>query len=52
MDRGAWQFTVHSIAESDTTEVIKHACMHAKMSISQIIIWEYILIDRGLIPVS
>ena len=38
MDRGGWQFTVHSIAESDTTEVIKHACMHAKMSISQIII--------------
>ena len=34
MDRGTWKFTVHSIAELDTTEVIKHA----KMRRSQIII--------------
>ena len=26
MDRGAWQATVHRVAESDTTEVTEHAC--------------------------
>ena len=30
MDRGAWQATVHRVAESDTIEVTEHACMHAK----------------------
>ena len=29
MDRGAWQATVHRVAESDTIEVTEHACMHA-----------------------
>ena len=27
MDRGAWQTTLHEVAESDTTEVIEHALM-------------------------
>ena len=26
MDGGAWQTTVHGVAESDTTEVTEHAC--------------------------
>ena len=30
MDRGAWQATVHRVAESDTIEVTEHACMPAK----------------------
>ena len=36
MDRGAWQATVHSVRESDTTEVTQHApiqgtkILHAK----------------------
>ena len=28
MDRGTWQATVCGVAESDMTEVTKHACMH------------------------
>ena len=28
MDREAWWATVHSITESDSTEVTLHACMH------------------------
>ena len=27
VDRGAWQATVHKVAESDTTEVTSHAMM-------------------------
>ena len=27
MDRGAWQATVHGIAELDTTEATSHTCM-------------------------
>ena len=27
MDRGAWQVSVHGIADSDTTEAIEHAHM-------------------------
>ena len=27
MDRGAWRATVHSLAESDTTEATQHACI-------------------------
>ena len=27
MDRGAWQATVHRVAESDTTEVTQHICI-------------------------
>ena len=30
MDRGAWQATVHRVAESDMIEVTEHACMRAK----------------------
>ena len=26
MDKGAWKAIVHRVTESDTTEVIKHAC--------------------------
>ena len=26
MDRGTWQATVYSVAESDTTEVTRHTC--------------------------
>ena len=28
MDIGAWQATVHSVAESDMTEATQHACTH------------------------
>ena len=28
MVRGAWQATVHEVAESDTTEVTERACTH------------------------
>ena len=28
MNRGAWQATVHGVAESDMTEVTQHACRH------------------------
>ena len=28
MDRGAWWATVHRLVESDTTEMIEHACTH------------------------
>ena len=28
VDRGTWRATVRGVAESDTTEVTKHACMH------------------------
>ena len=27
VDRGAWQATVHRVAESDTTEATSHSCM-------------------------
>ena len=29
MDKGAWQATVHQVAESDTTEVTEHASTHS-----------------------
>ena len=32
MDRGAWQATVHRVAELDTTEVTYHAHMHTIVS--------------------
>ena len=32
MDRGAWQITVHRIAESGTTETSQHACTHIHCS--------------------
>ena len=28
MDRGAWWATIHMAVQSDTTEVIQHACMY------------------------
>ena len=28
MDRGAWQATIHRVAESDTTEVTEHVYTH------------------------
>ena len=28
MDRGAWWATIHMVVQSDTTEVIQHACMY------------------------
>ena len=28
IDRGAWQATVHSVAESGTTEMTEHVCTH------------------------
>ena len=28
MDRGAWEATVHGVAEVDMTEVTKHTCTH------------------------
>ena len=31
MDRGAWQATVRTAAESDMTEVTEHACVHMCM---------------------
>ena len=36
MDRGAWQATVHRIAESDTTEVTEHAHMQTISSLLSI----------------
>ena len=30
-DRGAWQATVHRVAESDTTEATEHARMHVSI---------------------
>ena len=31
MDRGAWQATVHRVAESDTTEATEHTCKAYKI---------------------
>ena len=31
MDRGAWQATVHRVAELDTTEVTSHTHTHTHM---------------------
>ena len=35
MDRGAWHATVHGVTESDTAEVIWHACMNCKVNADQ-----------------
>ena len=35
MDKGAWQATVHSVEESDTTEATQHACIRSSTQISE-----------------
>ena len=38
MDRGAWQATVHSITESDTTEATEHTHIYITANLQEIIL--------------